>query len=138
MNKTCSKCDKEYPATKEYFSVSTNSKTGFQSWCRECCNTLTKSRRKNNKEKCKRQARKSHLKLAFGISVEDYNRMFEEQKGLCAICSKHQIEFNRRFDVDHDHKTKEVRGLLCGNCNKILGLSHEDISILNNAICYLY
>ncbi len=61
--------------------------------------------------------------------------MFNEQCGLCAICGKDLIE--NRCCIDHDHKTGEVRGLLCNNCNALLGFSTEDKIILQGAICYL-
>ena len=52
----------------------------------------------------------------------DFDRFFEIQQGCCAICGKHQSEFKRVLDVDHDHKTGIVRGLLCEICNKHLGI----------------
>jgi hypothetical protein len=81
--------------------------------------------------------RKSHLKIAYGITLEDYNRMFNKQGGCCAICGKHQSELRKKLHVDHNHKTGKVRGLLCQNCNSVIGQSYENREILNNAILYL-
>lgn len=53
----------------------------------------------------------------YGITIEDYNRMFDHQKGRCAICKKHQSELNKRLHIDHNHDTGKVRGLLCSWCN---------------------
>ena len=47
--------------------------------------------------------------------------MYNNQNGCCAVCGKHQSEFKRIFDVDHDHVTGKVRGLLCRSCNTGLG-----------------
>lgn len=73
----------------------------------------------------------------YGITTDDYNRMFDEQEGRCAICLKHQSEFNKRLHVDHCHKTNQVRGLLCHNCNLSIGRLGEDIKTLERAIRYL-
>ena len=61
------------------------------------------------------------LKYEYGITLDDYNKMFNEQEGKCAICQRHQNELKKILYVDHDHKTGEVRGLLCKNCNVALG-----------------
>ena len=73
----------------------------------------------------------------YGISTQDYNRMFEKQKGRCAICGGHQVDFSRALAVDHDHKTSKVRGLLCINCNNGLGFFKDSRGILIKAIQYL-
>ena len=73
----------------------------------------------------------------FGITLNEYNEMFEKQKGCCAICGRHQSEFKRSFDVDHDHKTGKVRGLLCFKCNVVLGFVNDNSNILENMIGYL-
>jgi hypothetical protein len=61
-------------------------------------------------------SRKSHLKRAYGISPEDFERMKSSQGGLCAICLLHM----KAPYVDHDHLTGKVRGLLCSRCNSLL------------------
>lgn len=77
------------------------------------------------------------LKQNFGITLEDYNKMFERQKGCCAICKRHQVTFKNRLSVDHSHVTGKIRGLLCANCNHGIGLFHEDIVVLKESIKYL-
>ena len=57
------------------------------------------------------------LKNVYGITLEDYNKMFEAQEGKCAICQRHQNKLTRSLCVDHDHKTKQIRALLCITCN---------------------
>lgn len=78
------------------------------------------------------------LQKNYGISLEVYNKMFEDQKGCCAICGKHQSEFKHALHVDHNHETGEVRKLLCVNCNTIVGKCKENPEILRRAMNYLY
>ena len=77
------------------------------------------------------------LRNAYGISLEEYDNMLESQLGCCAICSMTPEENGRRLDVDHCHETGKVRGLLCHNCNSMLGLAKDNISILLDAVKYL-
>jgi hypothetical protein len=79
----------------------------------------------------------SALKHHYGITLDDYNRMFERQKGRCAICGKHQSKLEKSLVVDHDHDTNEVRGLLCHHCNLVLGHAKDDVRVLSNAAAYL-
>lgn len=90
-----------------------------------------------DKTKAKRNALKSNLKLKYGITIEEYDDMYVKQNGKCAICGVSETELKIKFAVDHDHKTNLVRGLLCKNCNFILGHAYDDITILQNAINYL-
>jgi hypothetical protein len=91
----------------------------------------------NAKPEVKRKNKKYSLKQKFGITPKQYNEMFIKQNGCCAICKKPQIEFKLALAVDHDHKTNEIRGLLCGNCNRLLGYSKDNEKTLLNAIQYL-
>jgi hypothetical protein len=77
----------------------------------------------------------SRLLRTYGITLEDYDRMYEEQGGGCAICGG-QPE-RSRFCVDHDHKTNEARGLLCEKCNWGIGHFNDTVSLLRLAIKYL-
>lgn len=69
--------------------------------------------------------------------------MLEKQKGLCAICNKPETKTHARskevmpLSVDHCHATNRVRGLLCSQCNLMLGLAEDDIAKLQQAIGYL-
>jgi hypothetical protein len=79
----------------------------------------------------------SKLQSAFGITLEEYNAFFSNQKGACAICQKHPQQNKKRLAVDHCHKTQKVRGLLCSTCNQAIGLFKDDVSLLQSAILYL-
>jgi hypothetical protein len=76
-----------------------------------------------------------HLRRKFGITIDDYYRMFHEQGGVCAICDSPPDE--RRLHVDHSHETKKIRSLLCFDCNTALGKAKEDVEILRKMIDYV-
>lgn len=81
--------------------------------------------------------RNDSLKRLYGITVEQYNEMFESQKGCCAICLKHQSECKKRLAVDHDHETGATRSLLCHHCNTGIGAFRDNSELLDIAIKYL-
>lgn len=87
-----------------------------------------------NRNKTYEEQRVSRIRN-YGIDVADYDRMLEEQGGGCYICGKKPEK--RALDIDHDHKTGKVRGLLCSNHNRGIGLLEDDISLLAKAIQYL-
>jgi len=99
--------------------------------CRECDKARQREHTKNNPEKYK----KRHLHK-YGISVSDYEVMFEKQKGVCAICE--QTCIRESLCVDHDHKTGKVRGLLCIKCNAGLGHFNDNTDLLEKAKIYLW
>lgn len=63
--------------------------------------------------------RRQHLKHTYGLTLEDFDAMVEQQGGRCAIC--HRVP-PYRLCVDHDHEDGRVRGLLCVRCNSALGV----------------
>lgn len=79
----------------------------------------------------------NNLGFKLGLTVEDYNNMFNLQEGRCLICKKHQSEFKRALCIDHDHNTDKIRGLICHKCNFLISNANDDIEILKNAISYL-
>jgi len=80
--------------------------------------------------KCRRKDRK--LRNRYNITIDDYEDMFEEQDGRCRVCQK-----RKKLYVDHDHKTHEVRGLLCNTCNIGLGHFKDNPNLLRQAASYL-
>ena len=69
----------------------------------------------------------------YGITVEQYEAMLEQQGGVCAVCGRSDLEFH----IDHDHSTGVVRGVLCGLCNKGLGQFKDSPDLLEAAAAYL-
>lgn len=61
-----------------------------------------------------------HLKDAFNLTLDQWNKILEYQGGLCAICRR-QPRKGSHWHTDHDHKTGLVRGILCSQCNRGLG-----------------
>lgn len=113
---------------------------------REYENAKQYQRWRDNPENFARASRKHLYKKKYGRSIEDYERIIEEQGGGCAICGGgSEIKQHRFFQWDHDHTCcpdeitchKCVRGLLCTNCNTALGGFKDDPNILRAAIAYL-
>ena len=75
----------------------------------------------------------------FGITLDDYKQLLDKQGGACAICKalKPGGKSKHYFNVDHNHQTKEIRGLLCFNCNRGLGNFKDSVKVLLCAIAYL-
>lgn len=83
------------------------------------------------------KAREYHLKTKFGITPEQYDELLDRQGGVCAICSKSPEEEGQSLAVDHDHKSGEIRGLLCRYCNhRVIG-RHRDANLLRRMAAYL-
>ena len=70
----------------------------------------------------------------YGLSENRYKEMIENQGNMCAICKR---KYKRTLEIDHDHKTNKVRGLLCFRCNFGLGWFQEDINRIERLLRYL-
>lgn len=83
----------------------------------------------------------SYLKRNYNITVDDYNKLLEDNNHKCHICDGEGFTMaehhSMKLAVDHCHTTGEVRGLLCHNCNRALGLFQDSVSNLKRAIDYL-
>ena len=88
-----------------------------------------------NRNKTYDEQRISRIRM-YGIDVPDYERILEEQGGGCYVCGK-KPEPKRALDIDHDHDTGKVRGLLCSNHNRAIGLMGDDLLTLIKALEYL-
>lgn len=126
-HKKCTQCSKEKIISD--FDKRDDRPSGSKSYCKDC----RKSNHKSFYGKNQNRFRDAHYKQKYGITLEDYERMYMFQEGKCAICKKHES----RLCVDHNHKSKKVRGLLCPLCNKGVGLFYENKKILVSAIEYL-
>lgn len=87
-----------------------------------------------NKHKMRSTRRRAALRRVYGLQPEDYTRMYEEQGGVCAVCRR---DYGPVLDVDHDHDTGEVRGLLCGPCNRALGLLQDSPEVVRSLAGYI-
>jgi aspartate/glutamate racemase len=98
------------------------------------------ARRKYKREWARKHAdrKRSHvIATRYGLTAEQYEGMFTKQAGTCAICFRHQSQFKKRLCVDHDHRTNAVRGLLCTECNLLLGYAKDSLERLDAAKQYL-
>ena len=86
----------------------------------------------HNNRDYRRRVENRELVKRYGITTAERERKKLDQESLCAICGQH-----KKLNVDHNHQTGRVRGLLCIGCNGGLGFFSEDIRILVNAIEYL-
>ncbi|MBT3737370.1 MAG: hypothetical protein HOG25_22205 [Gammaproteobacteria bacterium] len=131
--KPCKTCGEE-KSLDDFYGAKHN-KGGKMNICKTCDN----KRRYRNKEDDSKD-RNYYYQRKYGITLEDYDRMYKEQGGRCWICQVHQIEFETRLCVDHDHAKEgkeSVRGLLCRECNRGLGTFLDDPERLQQAIRYL-
>lgn len=101
---------------------------GRQPWCARCGDALGLAVMGPMLD----SARRYHLLGKYGIDVHEVDELIRDQSGCCAICRERAAE-----QVDHDHKTGHVRGILCGGCNAGLGQLKEDPEIIRRAIDYL-
>jgi Autographiviridae endonuclease VII len=76
------------------------------------------------------------LKKRYGIGIEEFNSMMENQKWLCLICES-KLCGGKFTHVDHNGSTGRVRGILCSKCNQGLGLFKHNIQVLLRAAKYL-
>jgi hypothetical protein len=154
MSKKCPQC--RAIKTDEDFYRRSDAKDGLATYCKQCDRQRNKAWRLRDPRKTKRLAalkrarmtaeqkaigaRRSKLKYKYGLSLEDFQRAFDDQRGLCAMCRKPMSRQWRRKDtcvVDHCHRTERVRGLIHSGCNMVLGAAADDIEILLAAVRYL-
>jgi Recombination endonuclease VII len=120
--KECTKCHVE--KERDDFYANRKAKDGLYSWCKDChrelCSMRWKSRRGPRGNWHESDVRKLHA----------------AQGGRCPICTK-EFGDGRIPHLDHDHETSRVRGLLCQQCNRALGLLRDDVQALRNAASYV-
>lgn len=105
-------------------------------------NALTREERaaymREYRKRRPRNVRNTALKGSYGITLQEWEALYEAQGGKCAIC-KHEEDTDRyaNLSVDHCHTAGHVRGLLCNNCNRALGMFKDDPTVLDAAAAYL-
>ena len=104
----------------------------------ELMKTAVKNWADNNQEQRRRISRKARLKNAFGLTENDYQTLLASQDYCCAICNTDKPTGKWKvFAVDHCHTTGAVRGLLCNECNRGMGLLRDSADICMKASEYL-
>lgn len=105
-------------------------------WSKEKRQEYSKAWYRRNKDRTAERQRDLRLQREYGLSAEQYDILLESQHGVCALCRRAD-KSGYALAVDHDHKDGRVRGLLCGQCNRALGLLEDDVVVLARAIDYL-
>lgn len=155
VGKVCTKC-KIFKLLAEFYP-NKDGKFGVHSVCKLCQCHYARQRyigNKNNPNYLRYKASmskkyKNNLKLTnpdkitnhylqsdYGISLDDKRQLYKMQSGKCAICNNKFASINTS-NVDHIEGTKIIRGLLCGHCNRGIGLLNHSVDILISAINYL-
>lgn len=129
--RTCIECKKSKSPTEFY--VRNKVKGHLSSSCKECTKERVRKRHESNPSRTKNNA----LKRQYGITLDEHNKMFDEQNGVCYLCKKPGDGRWKKLCVDHDHTTGKVRKLLCRSCNTALGQVGDNVELLTNMIQYL-
>ena len=134
--RVCRKCNEE--RTIDFYGKYRNRGKEFR---RKLCNPCRSQERSKQyyasselKERAYQSSRKSLLKNRYGITEIKYEEMLKSQHGRCGICKK---ESSKKLNIDHNHKTNVVRGLLCWDCNIALGKFKDNLNIIKNAVKYM-
>lgn len=145
--RTCTKCN--VPKPDKEFWLDNRRANKKKSRCIDCCRVANRARFQANKDAILKDGRRryhlnpgrprqNHLVRKYGVTLERYAEMLREQDGKCAICGALEAEQRHGvFNVDHDHATGAVRGLLCWGCNHILGTVKDNAETLLSAVSYL-
>lgn len=108
----------------------------WQYTCRECVSLEGKALRLD--EGYRKHQLERRLRRKYGLTLADYEEMLAGQGGVCAICGTDDPGGRHgRFNIDHDHASGEVRGLLCTSCNHGLGKFQDSPDLLEEAAAYL-
>lgn len=115
--KRCTKC-KELKTPVNYHVYRSGKRKG-KLWphCKSCRYAALKEWRKLKPENYREHYRRARIKTTYGISLEQYNELLEKQNSCCPVCLRHKSSFKTNLAIDHDHRTKEIIGLLCTYCN---------------------
>jgi hypothetical protein len=144
--KKCRKCGENKDLSEFYKGV--KHKGGYRHICRECVTVEARKYRQtpgwraylkkyNQSDKGKATVRRYELKRKYGITKEDYDNIHKQQQGRCAICGEIEARLEKMLVVDHCHASGKVRGLLCTNCNFLIGHAKDNLDVLASAASYL-
>ena len=164
VTKFCARCNNDLSLSA--FGKNRSKRDGLSSYCKRCCCAWQKryvqsdrgreTHRRSvarwyhngkGKDAAKRYIRRKlsdnpyfirdqHLKHKYELTADEYNELLRIQNGGCAICGK-KPPLGKTLAVDHDHKTGEVRGLLCNSHNVAIGLLGDSSKLAQRAADYL-
>lgn len=138
--KVCTACQQEKPLA----AFSRDTRRGYAARCKECRKIELRKWRDKNRQAYNAAERQRyaespakwerHLRNKYGITVTDYMARLTAQEGRCAIC---KVVAEKTLAVDHDHITGVIRGLLCAECNRMLGAAKDRPEVLAAGAAYL-
>jgi DNA-directed RNA polymerase subunit RPC12/RpoP len=131
-HKKCPKCGVRKERS-EYWNDASRP-DGITAYCKPCKNEVTIKHVNKNFQYYKNSWRAYDLKKKYNLSVDQFEEMMKAQNYKCHICKKSLKKYSA---VDHNHKTRKVRGILCRKCNLGLGSAKDNVKILKNMIKYL-
>lgn len=126
QEKKCSSCGMTKPI--EDFPRNRRVKDGPHSYCKPCHNRRGREFISKNHG----STRHYHLRQRYGIGIHEVHSLVDAQSGKCAICKDRAAR-----QVDHDHQSGQVRGILCLHCNAAMGAFKDDPNLIASAIKYL-
>lgn len=129
LPRICQKCGLEKDAYRDFRGVKrARGNYTFHSYCNSCVDERPYSR----SEKFREHFRKKKNCNNHNITISEYERMYSEQDGACAICKR-----KRKLYIDHDHETGFVRALLCNRCNVLLGSIDDNLETAKEIVRFL-
>jgi hypothetical protein len=131
--KICSNCKIEKPLSDFHNAI--NGKFGKHHYCKDCFSVYRKQKYKYNPKDCYDR----RIRNVYNLTQDELMSMYHSQNKKCKICGNEYEKVSRHsgLHIDHCHTTGKVRGLLCARCNTLLGLSGDNVVILQSAIDYL-
>lgn len=96
----------------------------------------TRDWRQNHLHEIRSQDKNRRLLKRYGLTIEERDQMIEDQGGKCALC-KRDFHDKNKPNVDHDHETGRVRGILCFSCNQALGKLGDTYAKMLSVLEYL-
>jgi hypothetical protein len=144
--RVCRTCKTDKPIVG--FPKDRYNKEGHKTECRDCGKIKSKKYRETSAEQRAEYAKKHYsenpyrdkdtqLFRLYGITLNQFNYLVKLQDDKCAICGTANPGTRKNWNVDHDHNTGKVRGLLCWSCNSGIGKLKDDPTLLVKAATYL-
>lgn len=137
MTKSCNACGVVKPYTEFHKHTNGGTVGGVANTCKLCRNAQRMAQRAQDPTSTKSIRERSRVWRLYGIREADLVAMREAQGGVCKLCGEPNKTKRGSLHIDHCHTTGKVRGLLCHNCNLMLGHARDNVDVLKAAIDYL-
>lgn len=130
--KICRNCGEE--KSLSCFSKDKHTKDGRCFYYKNC---VSLNHKMKPRPRCSKQNKSRHLKSKYNMTLDQYNQMFDTQRGLCAVCGVPAGDLKRNLAVDHNHRTGKIRGLLCFACNSLIGRIEKNPLLIPTMMKYI-